>query len=53
MHPEKEYIINSLGNRIALLSVQIAERDAIIAGQQKEIEQLRKEQIDKLEEDAE
>lgn len=38
--PNKDYMINSLVNQNSRLSVQIAERDAIIAEQQQELERL-------------
>ena len=38
----------SLMNQIANLSMQVAERDALITDQQQEIEQLKKEQIKEM-----
>lgn len=43
-----DYIKQSLLNQIASLSLQVAERDAIITEQQVELEQLRKAQLDEL-----
>ena len=41
----KDYVNQSLVNQIANLSLQIAQRDAIITDQQIELDQLRKEII--------
>ena len=43
-----DYVVSSLTQQIANLSLQIAERDAVITEQQIELEQLRKEQIDEM-----
>lgn len=39
--PNKDYMINSLVNQNSRLSMQIAERDAIIAEQSQELERLK------------
>ena len=44
----QEYVSKSLVNQIASLSLQLAQRDAIIAEQQAELEQLRKAQLDEM-----
>ena len=44
----KDYVKQSLLNQVANLSLQVAERDAVITEQQIELEQLRKEQIDEM-----
>ncbi|HLR71965.1 MAG TPA: hypothetical protein VK085_11130 [Pseudogracilibacillus sp.] len=49
----KDYVNQSLINQIANLSMQIAERDALITEQQLELEQLRKEQVEEMDENAE
>lgn len=43
-----EYVVSSLTQQIANLSLQVAERDAVITEQQIELEQLRKEQIEEM-----
>ena len=50
--PNKDYINQSLVSQIARLSMQIAERDAIITEQQQELEQLKNEQIDEMDKEA-
>lgn len=50
--PNKDYMINSLVNQNSRLSVQIAERDAIITEQQQEIQKLQQEQVDKMNEET-
>jgi len=45
-----EYVKQSLVNQIANLSIQIAERDAVITEQQMELEKLREEQIKQMDE---
>ena len=49
--PNKDYMNQSLVSQIARLSMQIAERDAIITEQQQELEEIRKEQISEMDED--
>lgn len=44
----KDYISQSLVNQIASLSMQLAQRDAIITEQQHEIEALKKAQISEM-----
>ena len=44
----EDYVKQSLLNQIASLSLQVAERDAVIAEQQVELEQIRKAQIDEM-----
>lgn len=48
----EEYVKQSLINQIANLSMQIAERDALITEQRLELEQLRKEQIEEMDGDS-
>lgn len=48
----KDYVNQSLINQIASLSIQIAERDAIITEQQVELEELRKQQISEMDGDS-
>lgn len=43
-----DFVKQSLLNQIASLSLQVAERDAVITEQQVELEQLRKAQLDEL-----
>src|SRR5699024_2060035 len=50
--PNKDYMNQSLVSQIARLSMQIAERDAIITEQQQELEEIRKEQISEMDEDG-
>ena len=50
--PNKDYMNQSLVSQIARLSMQIAERDAIITEQQQELEQLKNEQIDEMDKEA-
>ena len=47
------YEKNSLASQIANLSLQIAEKDALIFEQQEELEELREQQIKEMDEDAE
>ena len=47
-HGRGDYVVSSLTQQIANLSLQVAERDAVITEQQIELEQLRKEQIDEM-----
>ena len=44
----EDFVKQSLLNQIASLSLQVAERDAVITEQQVELEQLRKAQLDEL-----
>lgn len=48
----KEYVTQSLINQIATLSLQIAERDALITEQQIELETLKKAQVDDMNKEA-
>ena len=50
--PNKDYMNQSLVSQIARLSMQIAERDAIITEQQQELEQLKNEQIDEMDKEG-
>lgn len=50
--PNKDYINQSLVSQIARLSMQIAERDAIITEQQQELKRMNDEQIDAMNEEA-
>lgn len=50
--PNKDYMNQSLVSQIARLSMQIAERDAIITEQQQELEEIRKEQISEMDGDG-
>lgn len=50
--PNKDYMNQSLVSQISRLSMQIAERDAIITEQQQELEQLKNEQIDEMDKEA-
>lgn len=52
MEVNKDYVNQSLINQIANLSLQIAQRDALITEQHKEIDQLRKEHIKQMDEEA-
>lgn len=44
----EDFVKQSLLNQIASLSLQVAERDAVITEQQVELEQLRKAQLDEM-----
>lgn len=44
----EDFVKQSLLNQIANLSLQVAERDAVITEQQVELEQLRKAQLDEM-----
>ena len=46
--PNKDYINQSLVNQIANLSMQIAQRDAVITEQQMELEEYRKKEIEEM-----
>lgn len=46
--PNKDYMNQSLASQIANLSLQIAERDAVITEQQIELDELRKQQIEEM-----
>ena len=50
--PNKDYMNQSLVSQIARLSMQIAERDAIITEQQQELERIKSEQIDEMDKEA-
>ena len=50
--PNVNYINQSLVSQIARLSMQIAERDAIITEQQQELERIKSEQIDAMNEEG-
>lgn len=50
--PNKDYMNQSLVSQIARLSMQIAERDAIITEQQQELERIKSEQIDAMNEEG-
>lgn len=50
--PNVNYINQSLVSQIARLSMQIAERDAIITEQQQELDRINDEQIDAMNEEA-
>ena len=50
--PNVNYINQSLVSQIARLSMQIAERDAIITEQQQELERIKSEQIDEMDKEA-
>lgn len=56
----KDYVVNSLANQVANLSLGNAEKDAVIASQQeriqeleKELDETRNEQIKEMDNDAE
>ena len=51
--PNKDYMINSLVNQNSRLSVQIAERDAIIAEQQQELDKLNNDKVKDMNKGAE
>lgn len=53
MRANSEYVINSLVNQNANMALMIAERDAVLAELKTELEELRKEQIKEMDEDAE
>ena len=44
----EDFVKQSLLNQIASLSLQVAERDAVITEQQVELEQLRRDQLDEM-----
>lgn len=46
--PNKDYINQSLVNQIANLSMQIAQRDAVITEQQQELEEYRQKEIEEM-----
>ena len=46
--PNKDYMNQSLVSQIARLSMQVAERDAIITEQQQELERIKSEQIEEM-----
>lgn len=48
----QDYILQSLVNQIASLSMQLAQRDAIITEQQLEIDALKKAQINEMDNDS-
>lgn len=48
----QDYILKSLVNQIATLSMQLAQRDAIITEQQIEIDTLKKAQINEMDNDS-
>lgn len=48
----QDYILKSLVNQIATLSMQLAQRDAIITEQQLEIDALKKAQINEMDNDS-
>ena len=50
--PNPQYVNNSLLNQLAQKAMEVAERDAVIAEQQKEIE-LYKKKVEKLEGETE
>lgn len=51
--PNKDYINQSLVNQIANLSMQIAQRDAVITEQQMELEEYRKKEIEEMDKGGE
>ena len=50
--PNKDYMNQSLVSQIARLSMQIAERDAIITEQQQELERIKSEQIEEMDKEG-
>lgn len=52
-YERSDLIISALSNQVANLSRQLAERDAIITEQQIELDKIRKEQIEEMDENAE
>lgn len=51
--PNKDYINQSLVNQIANMSLQIAQRDAVITEQQMELEEYRKKEIEEMDKGGE